>query len=126
MSVSPAFQIKQGDTLPVISATLSTALGPINLTGCTVQLILTAVPTPGNCGPWGQQNQPIPVPKVQGACTIVGSPSLGNVQYQWAVGDTSLAGNYLAQFLVTGPSVGLVQSVPTVGYIPVQIIAGLG
>lgn len=118
-----AFQIKQGDTLPVISATLSTVNGPINLTGCTVQLILTAVQTPNGCWPM-QQNPTTPVPKVQGTCTIVGSPSAGNVQYSWAIGDTSLAGNYLAQFLVTNGT--QIQSVPTVGYISVQILAGLG
>lgn len=124
MSVSPAFQIKRNDTLPVISAVLSTAAGPINLTGAQVYLVLTPVQLP-QCGiQWGSPSASPQVPKVRGLCAIVGSPALGTVQYNWAVGDTSISGNYLAEFEIDIS--GSVQTVPTVGYVPVQIISDLG
>lgn len=115
MAVVPSFVIKRNDTLPVLSATLSTVNGPINLTGAMVYLVLTPYPTPSN---------PSPVAKVRGLCSIVGSPSAGNVQYNWTASDTSVAGNFLAEFEIDIS--GSVQSVPTTGYIPVQIIADLG
>lgn len=123
MAVAPSFLIKRNDTLPVISATLSTANGPISLTGCQVYFVMTPVALPVNGIQWGQV-PPTPAAKVRGLCVIVGSPSAGNVQYNWAVGDTSIAGNYLAEFEIdNGTSI---QSVPTNGYIPVQIAADLG
>lgn len=118
-SVTPStpFQIKRGDTFPALAATLSNSAGVINLTGATVELILT--PLSGAINPVTG----LPATKVQGACTII-SATLGQVQYNWGATDTSIAGNYYAEFQITYLGGGI-QTVPTVGYIPVQVIANL-
>lgn len=74
--------IRQGDTLPVITATLSDSSGAINLTGYTVTFKAKLV---------GGSTV------ISRACTIV-SAAAGTVQCTLAAPDTDVAGSYLAKF----------------------------
>lgn len=81
-----SFYIKQNDTSPSLSATLTDAsLNAINLTGATVMLHLKAYE--GSL-------------KVDAEMDITDA-SGGVVQYDWQVGDTDTAGTYNVEFEVT-------------------------
>lgn len=97
----PDYQIRAGDQLPPIEATLVDAAGaPINLTGSTVQLLYR--PIAGGA-------------TISRACTIVDALA-GSVKYQWAAGETSTPGTYLAYFSLTAPD-GRTETFPNTRYL---------
>ena len=87
------FQIRKGDRLPTLTATLLDAAGPINLTGTTVAFKAKSGAT-----------------LISGAATITDAVA-GKVEYAWGANDTSIVGAYLAKFEVTYPGSKLL-SVP--------------
>lgn len=77
-----------GNRNPSITENIvDTAGAPIDLTGATVKFKMRAV---------GSSTL-----KVNASATIVGSPTLGNVRYDWAAPDVDTAGDYLAWWEVT-------------------------
>jgi len=80
-------QITQGDTYPPLRATLSDSVGPIDLTGATVTLVIRPRLSSGG-------------PVVGGACAITPPASSGVVTYDWQTGDTDTPGEYLAEWHV--------------------------
>jgi hypothetical protein len=104
-----SFQIKRGDRLPVLAATLSDQSGAYNLTGATVAMSLYRRPTD---------------PKGTGVLVFtkaaaVTDAAAGEVEYQWAAGDTDIAGSYYAEFIVTVSGKEL--TFPSSGFVPVTI-----
>jgi hypothetical protein len=81
------FSIPRGDLLPILSATLSDAKGPIDLTGATVKFQMRL---PGSS-----------TLKVDAAAQTVDPATGGQVTYTWAGTDTDTPGLYIAWFLVT-------------------------
>lgn len=79
------FTIAQGDTLPAVTATLSDANGPVDLTGASVTFSLTL----GNVAVIADR-----------ACTITDATA-GQVSVAWQPGDTLDYGNAFAQFKAT-------------------------
>ena len=63
--------------------------------------------------------------KVDSAATIVGAPTLGAVEYQWAVGDTDIAVNYRAAWTVLWAD-GTEETFPTVSFDVVAVGSNLG
>lgn len=83
------FTIKQGDTIPVLRATLRGAdTNVIDLTGCTVRFHLARGTAQAN------------TPVLDVTATIVTAAS-GVVEYAWLAGDTDVAGDYVGEFEVT-------------------------
>lgn len=105
------FYIKQNDTAPSIAALLKNPSGSaINLTGATVRFNMKS-----------QSGTLL----VDNATAVVVDESTGNVRYDWALGDTALAGNNYAEFEITY-SDGGVETVPNDGYIRVKITPEVG
>jgi uncharacterized protein YfaS (alpha-2-macroglobulin family) len=78
--------IKQNDTYPPLTATLTDGYGnAIDLTDATVTLYM--VNAAG-------------VVVIDGNPVTVTNPSSGVVEYEWGVGETSVPGEYLAEFKV--------------------------
>lgn len=110
--MSADFTIKQGDTLPAISAYLKVggAVDPNMATISTVKLALAKRATPdvfffiGNA--------------------VVVSPTTGQVAYNWQAADTATPGEYYAEWHVTYQS-GAKRTFPTVGRFTVSIEAKL-
>lgn len=109
------FTIKVGDTLPALQATLSTELGPVDLTTATAV--------------WLVLSQKVAATLTEAATTtlvfrkagsVVGDPTNGQVKYAWADGDTDTAGRYIAEFEINFGSA--VWTFPTVGTIPITIL----
>lgn len=110
------FTIKQGDRLPALTMLLESiapGAGPVavDLTGCTVKLVMAL------------RKDPTQV-TIVGVGTIVGSPTLGTVSYTWGASDTATAGIYDAEWHVTNGS-GLRQKVPTNGFFTIYVEPGL-
>lgn len=102
----PDFTVKQGDTLPVFSDTLSYSDGTNpNLTGASVQFIMRSM-----------VNKTV---TTNAAATIV-SPTAGTVSYTPTATDTATAGQYEGVWLVTFAG-GAQQSWPTDGYLDIWI-----
>lgn len=105
-----AFIIKQHDTYPALTATLSDIVGPINLTGATVKVILkTAGVTPTT---------------ITGACTITNATA-GAVSYLWVAADTASVNTFQGEFEITFAN-GRISTVPNDSYFSVDIKADLG
>lgn len=105
------FFIKQNDTLPNISIQLITrdclgSLQPFNLSGVTAVTFDMSY-TNGSSA------------IVSGSSSIT-SYTGGTVAYNWQIGDTSVAGNYFAEFELAF-SDGTYMSVPQIGPIYVQV-----
>ncbi len=99
------FNLKKGDRLPKLRATLLDGDGAaINLTGGSVQFRMR--PRAGGAL------------KVNAAATIV-TPASGIVEYSWAALDVDTEGVFDAEFAVT--LAGLVQTVPASGTVLVVI-----
>ena len=112
-----AFIIKEGDTQPSLSATLSDENGPIAIPGgATVKFVMRGDPESGGC--CGSASSTPPALVVNAPAVIVNAPN-GVVRYDWAVGDTAAPGNYAGEFKVTLGS--LVTTYPSEGYIPITI-----
>jgi len=98
--------LKQNDRLPKLRATLTDGSGnPIDLTGSSVVFRMKNFDGTGSL-------------KVNGAATVI-TPAAGIVEYAWAAGDTDTAGTWIGEFAVT--LAGLVQTVPSSGYVVVVI-----
>jgi len=80
------FQLPKGALLPLLSATLTDDVGPIDLTGATVKFQMRL---PGSN-----------ILKVD-AGAVVTSASNGLVTYTWQAADTNTIGLYVGWFLVT-------------------------
>ena len=106
------FNIKQGDRLPVLDATLQNRSGtPIDLT--------TAVSVTFRMWQRGATSF-----AVNAAATIVVAAN-GTVRYSWGASDTLVIGRYLAEFVITF-SGSRNQTTPTAGTFFVNVIdAGL-
>jgi len=106
------FNIKQHDTLPILSANLKNANGSaINLT--TVSSVR-----------FFMFDQNTRTEKVNAAATIVVA-STGGVSYTWVAGDTDTISRYYAEFELTYSGGGIL-TVPTVGHINIQVFNDLG
>jgi hypothetical protein len=99
--------LKQHDNWPPLNATLSDAVGPMDLTGATVKLILVGVTV-----------------TITGACTLVDAVN-GVVRYTWANGDLAVAGDYSGEFEVTF-STGKIETFPSDSYFTLTVKADLG
>lgn len=102
------FQIKSGDRLPAISTILKRSNGqPVDLTTATsvhfVMRDLTAS-----------------APMVDQPATVVGSPTLGQVTYFWADGDTAVPGIYDGSWVVHFAD-GERQTLPTDDYLEIEV-----
>lgn len=104
------FSLKANDRLPSIRATLSTGGTAVDLTTATgVDFVM--------------RRDGDPAPKVNAAAVIVDAVS-GIIRYDWAIGDTSEPGEYMAEWEVTWQD-GKTQSFPTLTYHTVQVLADL-
>lgn len=90
----PDFQIRAGDRLPVIGATITDGKPvpgfpngtPVVLTGATVRFLMRPLDHS--------------TPTLDNAATIT-DPTGGKVTYAWAAGDTAIAGSYIAEWQIT-------------------------
>lgn len=102
--------IKQNDTWPAIGEVDPVVLEangvPIPLTGATVKFLARKVDDPATI--------------IEGACDLVSAID-GTVMYQWAVGDTAIAGDYQFEFQITFGD-GRVGTAPTDGYKLLKIV----
>lgn len=102
----PDFVIKQGDSLPVLSDTLTYSTGgAVNLTGASVNFVMRA--------------QTSNTTTTNVAATVV-SPTAGTVQYTFTAIDTATTGEYMANWVVTFAG-GQVMTFPTDGYLEVTV-----
>ena len=100
------FSIGQGDQRPVLTATLTQAGEPLDLTSA-VSVAFRGRLQDGTTA-------------FSGTCTITGA-STGDVSYTWGVNDTAVPGTYIIEFVVTwvaavvGPPAvaAKVQTIPT-------------
>lgn len=112
----PNFQIKRGDTAPVLIVTLNDRLGvAVDLSTATgVVFVMRSTLAATNT-----------VPLVTGSCVVSDqTTSAGQVTYSWVAGDTNHAGAFLGEFVVTWAT-GREQTFPTVGYITIQVVDDL-
>lgn len=105
------FVAKQGDTGPAWKDVLSYSNGALaNLSGCTVRFIV--------------RNLSATTPVKLTGVVEVPSPLAGGVLYRPSAKDTSLAGEYMANWIVTYPT-GEQMTFPTEGYREIRIEASL-
>lgn len=111
--------VKQGDTWPALGEVNPIILQagppgsevPINLTGATIKFLARKIDAPGTI--------------IVGDCDIVSTPTLGQVKYQWEVGDTAVPGDYQFEFQITFGD-GRVGTAPTEGYYELKITDDVG
>lgn len=106
------FTIKQNDTYPPIPMTISDALGPIDLTGCTVEFWFKR-PSTGDV--------------FHGVATVLDQEVLenkGKVQYDWNDGDTDINGALLFEVRVIFAN-GKRMTLPNDGYFTVAVVNDL-
>lgn len=106
--------IKQNDTQPSISATLTEDGVAVDITGATVTFVMR--PRATRCQPASG------APKVEAAAVVVNAAA-GQVRYDWAVGDTDTEGQFDAEFKVT--LAGATTTYPSQNYIPVVVVKDL-
>lgn len=100
------FQLKEGDTSPAITATLTDENGdPVTLTGSVARFHMAT--TPGE------------TPKVNADATV-SDGAAGQVRYEWTATDTDERGLYYAEFQITHGD-GSVETFPNDDYITVYI-----
>jgi hypothetical protein len=104
-----SFCIKQGDRSPAISSVLE-ATG-LDLTGASVKFVMRL---PGSTDD----------AKVNATATVVSATDC-EVEYSWGATDTSDAGLYIAEWVVTFES-GIVQTFPPNDYLYVLVREHLG
>jgi hypothetical protein len=104
------FTIKQGDTLPPLTAVLRDAAGNVvDLTGCAVRFIAGS-----------QGREPI-----LDKAALVADAEGGIVEVPWAIGDTETAGTYEAEIEVTFGN-GDVLTFPNTTRLTFQVARELG
>jgi hypothetical protein len=108
------FYIKQNDTQPSISATLTEDGVAVDITGATVTFVMR----PRLC----RHQVPAANPKVEAAATVVDAAT-GQVRYDWAAGDLDTEGLFDGEFKVT--LAGAVTTYPSTGYIPINVVKDL-
>lgn len=93
MSFETDFPMVVGDLLPVLRVTLIGADGvtPLDLT--------TAISIT-----FSMRLNDDSSPAVGGACTPVGNPTTGVVDYPWKAGDTDIGGEYDIEWIVVYPA----------------------
>jgi hypothetical protein len=102
------FTLKKGDRLPVLSAQLRDEKGSgYNLAGYTVAFRARAAGATGAA-------------TISGSCTVADSAN-GKVTYTWGASDTTTAGTYEGEFVLTHTASGKVQTVPSSGYVTLVI-----
>lgn len=103
----PDLTVKTGDTHPPITATLTDSAGAVDLTTAdSVRFVMKSGAT-----------------VVEGACTVTNAVA-GEVEYDWAAGDTDVAGTYEVEFEVTW-NVGEIETFPNDGYKEIELLADL-
>lgn len=110
----PSFNLKEGDTSPAISYTLSPAT--VELTGATVVFNMTDM-----------NGNPV-VTRASATVTDVGDGTASGtptVEYNWASADTDTSGVYLAEFEVTYAD-SSVETFPNSDNITIVITEDLG
>ena len=99
------FVIKQGDTLPLLTQTLTDSSGnPINLTGATVNLVVRSLVSA--------------TPLINAPATVI-SPTAGTVSFAFSAAETATTGTFMATFVVTNGAAQ--QTYPTDGYLSIAI-----
>lgn len=102
--------MKQGDRLPALRMQLTDSNGAaINLTGATVAFRMRSSSGTNVT--------------LTGEATVV-SAATGEVQFAWGDGDTDTVGSYVAEWVADYS--GSTLTVPTNGYVTVQVVDALG
>lgn len=102
------FYLKAGNLLKPIEATLTNDDGtPIDLTGATVTFRMIGI-------------EPGAITKVDATATIVGTPTDGNVRYDWQAGETDEDGMFQGEWIVD-PITSNEITVPNVSYVSILI-----
>lgn len=99
--------LKEGDTEPVLTATLERDGSAYNLND---------VSNPAVTFRMGATDEP---PEVDGEATITDA-SAGKVKYEWSSGDTDTPGTYKSEFVVIGD--GIETTFPSDGYFYITIL----
>ena len=92
------FELKRGDTLPVIRRVLRSADGTIQDLTTATSVDFVHAPKDGEVPDFATA--------VTRTATIIGSATDGLVEYAWVAADTAVAGDRLAEFQVNFPSGG--------------------
>ena len=104
-------KIKQGDTAPAFTATLTDGAGAaINLTGATALFLM--------------KNRKTRELVVSAAATITGATT-GKVSYAWAAGDTDIPGGYDVEIQITF-SDSTIETFPNGDYHKLTVVKDLG
>jgi 5-hydroxyisourate hydrolase-like protein (transthyretin family) len=104
-----SFILKQGDTSPSLSASLTNAVGsPLDLRGATVRLFAADAA--------GQ----LALNKLMTITDAIG----GVCRYDWVDGDTDVAGTYRVEFKITYTDEA-VETVPNSGFVTLIINKGI-
>ena len=104
-----SFILKQGDTSPSLSASLTNAVGsPLDLRGATVRLL--------SADAAGQ----LALNKLMTITDAIG----GVCRYDWVDGDTDVAGTYRVEFKITYTDEA-VETVPNSGFVTFIINKGI-
>ena len=100
------FFIKQGDTLPVLTDTLTYSNGTaVNLAGASVTFVMRAMTANAT---------------TTNATATVTNAATGAISYTFTATDTATAGMYMANWLVTFGG-GALMTFPTDGYIEINV-----
>jgi hypothetical protein len=99
------FTLRQGDTLPIMTSTLTDSNGAaIKLDNCTVKFLMRRVNTS----------------RIVGGNATVADAAAGKVSYPWSERDTAESGDYHGHWLVT-TAAGEKLSVPNDGHLQIKI-----
>lgn len=108
-----SFSIKQNDTAPSLQVALFQGDGtPQDLTGAIVTFSMQ------------RQGYVTTMTIIDAACSLVGSPTAGTVQYAWQTSDTVTPGAYTGEFHVRLQD-GRTITFPTSGALTIYILAVL-
>lgn len=111
--MATTFYLKRGDRLPSIQATLRDAAGvAVNLSTGVTSVTFRMTKEDGSI-------------VKSGAATAVNAAG-GIYRYDWAVGDTDVAGTYNAEFEVLWTTGAKPETYPNSGYLKVNITGDLG
>lgn len=103
--------MKEGDRLPALRMQL------LDSTGAPIDLTAASSVT------FRMRNSSGALVAMAGTATII-TAATGYVQYAWGAGDTGAVGGYVAEWVCDFS--GLALTVPTNGYVTVQVVDALG